>query len=182
RRRAVTGVVQPGWRCLRRSGVRFLPVAAFVMVVVLGCDSGAGSTGHACTQVGAAAGISVDVAAEQADTTSGGELEVCRDGVCVTEEVALTPSAAPTNESCESGMCSTESVRTGEKHGFVRVAELPTEPVTRTLSLHDAAGERVVRGSLRVTPEPTYPNGPDCPAGGTQAGVVVTPTGAVRAE
>src|SRR5699024_430620 len=161
--------------------MRLLAGWVFVLVGVLGCGAGPGGAGGACTQIGAPAGISVDVEAAQAGDTTGGDLRVCWDGSCVTRELDLDRSTASTNETCESGMCSAESTRTGEKNGFVTVSELPTEQVEVTLTLVDDDGDRVVHETLPVTAEETHPNGPDCPAGGAQAGLVVTSTGEVRA-
>ena len=170
------------WGWIRLSSMRLVSVTVFVLVGILGCGAGPGGAGEACTQIGAPTGVSVDVAAAQADDTTGGGLRVCWDGSCVTRDLELDPSTASTNETCESGVCSAESTRTGAKNGFVTVSELPTEPVKATLTLVDADGDRVVHETLQVTPEKTHPNGPDCPAGGAQAGLVVTSTGAVRAE
>lgn len=161
---------------------QLLSAAAFLMVAVLGCGSGAGNGGRACTQIGAPAGVSVDVAAELAAEVAAGELEVCWDGSCHTGDVNPRPSTSPTNETCQSGTCSAESADTGETHAFTEVSELPTEQVEVTLTLHDPDGERLVRQTLPVTPESTHPNGPDCAEGGAQAALAVTNTGAVHTQ
>lgn len=159
-----------------------LPTTVFLLVGVLGCGAGAGNGGHACTQIGAPAGISVDVAAELAGEATAGELEVCWDGSCHTGEMELRASTSSTNETCESGTCSAESTDTGETHAFNEVSELPTEQVEVTLTLRDRDGERLVHQTLPLTPEPTHPNGPDCAEGGAQAALAVTNTGTVHTQ
>src|SRR5699024_1397761 len=117
--RSGRNTVERDWGWIRLSSMRLVSVTVFVLVGILGCGAGPGGAGEACTQIGAPTGVSVDVAAAQADDTTGGGLRVCWDGSCVTRDLELDPSTASTNETCESGVCSAESTRTGAKNGFV---------------------------------------------------------------
>lgn len=176
--------VQPMVTKLRLRSMRTLPAMAFVLAAATGCGASAGAGGgHQCTAIGSPAGISVDVAADMATKTSGdGKLRVCWDGVCHTREVSLRASTKPTNETCGPEVCSSQLTRTGREHAFASVPKLPAAPVRATLTLSGSGGAPLVRETLRVTPEKTYPNGPDCGAGGPQASLVVGPSGKVRAR
>lgn len=163
--------------------MRTLPAMAFVLAAATGCGAAAGSGGHQCTLLGSPAGISVDVPASMATMTSGeGALRVCWDGVCHTRELSLRASTKATSSTCGPEVCSSQLTPTGREHAFVQVPKLPTSKVRVTLTLSGSDGETVVRDTVRVTPEKTYPNGPDCGAGGPQAGLVVGPSGAVHAR
>lgn len=118
------------------------------------------SDNHPCTGIGSLPGIRVEVDPVLAPTVGTGTLDVCWDGDCRSKRLALD------------GMAAT----------FVDVAGLPDREVEVTLLLENPSGAPVVDQTLAVTPEVTYPNGPDCGEGGAQAGVVVGADGTVRAR
>lgn len=119
-------------------------------LLALGALGGCGSGVQECTAIGSPPGIGVS-----GPGASEMVLEWCRDGTC--REHAVTRwSADP-------------------QHGFADIPELPAEPVRVTLT---ADGQRL--DPVTVVPEPTYPNGEDCPAGGPAASVTVDRHGNVR--
>lgn len=136
-----------------------------------------------CTLIAAPAGISVDVAAEAAEPVSGGTLEACWAGDCVTRDLKFRPATTATASTCSGDgpddVCSAQVQQTGDKHAFAESADLPQAPVRVVLTLTGAAGQ-VLERDLEVTPEPRYPNGPQCGGGGAQAGLVVDASGEVR--
>lgn len=143
------------------------------------CGGSGGSGEQACTLMAAPAGISVDVAAEMAEQVTGGTLEACWDGDCVTRDLKFRPSTADAGSTCAGGVCTGKIEQTGGKHAFADLAGLPQAPVRVTLTLTGADGQ-VLEEELEVTPEPSYPNGPQCEQGGVQAGLVVSASGDVR--
>ena len=70
-------------------------------------------------------------------------------------------------------------VPTGGKSGFADIPDLPERSVDVTITLTGLVGELDLSGEIQLTPEPTYPNGPDCPAGGNQAQLFVDAAGNV---
>lgn len=136
--------------------------------------------GVACTAIGAPVGVSVDV--QHPDVVSG-TIEVCWDGSCATPALELYPSTKAAETTCTGtgpdDSCGTRMEPTGGKNGFASLPELPARSVTATLRLLDQSGSLLVDREIALTPEMVYPNGPDCPAGGPQAGIEVDPDGAV---
>ena len=128
----------------------------FVLALAV-CSTTACSQGRACTLIAAAPGIEVSV--DPALDVTGGTLELCWDGRCRTERVELVSSTDAT---------------------FVQVLGLPETAVTATVRLTGQSGAPVVDRTLTVTPELTYPNGPDCDGEAPQQQLVVDANGGVR--
>ena len=155
---------------------------AFVLAVATGCGaSSAGSGEHPCTLMASPEGISIRIAPEIAkqvsDTT---RVRACWAGSCHMREVRLRPDTKTKDLGCSAGVCSGKMLPAPGKGGFANLPKLPAELVRVTLTLTGSGGEPVVAETLRVVPQPTYPNGPDCGKGGPQAGLRVTSTGDVR--
>lgn len=157
-------------------------LGALLMLGACGSSSGTG-IGQACTAIGARVGVSLDVKMPDIKTAS---LRVCWDDRCATPEIILFPSSTVVATTCTGtkpdDTCSARSEPDGGQNGFGDIPDLPTKAVTVTVRLTDAAGATLVDRELALTPKTTYPNGPDCPAGGPQAGVAVDADGSVREQ
>ncbi|HJQ45006.1 MAG TPA: hypothetical protein VJ870_01615 [Amycolatopsis sp.] len=143
--------------------MRIAVLAVLLLVTACGARPGAGQ--H-CTAIGAPAGIAIEVAPPVASMTSL-TLDVCWNGSCHAYPVPLAASTTPAEQTCTGAMCAVPLRQTGGRHGFADIPDLPTIPVEVTVSGHTAD----------VTPRLQYPNGPDCGAGGAQAGLVLDETG-----
>jgi hypothetical protein len=167
-------------QCMRR-----LPLLGLLVVAGCGSPAAVGGGGE-CTAIGARVGVSVDVAARSTGPAAGGAtLEACWADVCRTYPVELSPSTTAAGTTCQDtarpdAVCSAEVRETGGKQGFADIPDLPARPVRLTLTVTDDAGARLAGGTLEVTPETVYPNGPDCDPGGPQAGLAVDGAGTVR--
>jgi hypothetical protein len=111
------------------------------------------------------------------------EIEVCWDGSCATPSLELHPSSRVAGTTCTGtspdDSCSARSEPTGGKHGFAALPEMPARPISVTLKLLDQSGSSLVDRNIVLTPEMVHANGPDCPAGGPQAGISVGADGAI---
>jgi hypothetical protein len=149
-------------------------------VLLLATACGGIDGGGPCTAIGTLTGVTVDVA--HPDVVSG-TIEVCWDDSCATPSLELYPSSRVAETTCTGtspdDSCSARSEPTGGKHGFADLPELPAKPVTATLKLLDQSGSSLVDRKIVLTPEMAYPNGPDCPAGGPQAGIAVAADGSI---
>lgn len=136
--------------------------------------------GVACTAIGTLTGVTVDIADPE---VAAAKIEVCWDGSCATPSLELYPSSRVAETTCTGtspdDSCSARSEPTGGKHGFAELPELPAKPVTVTLTLLDQSGSYLLDRNIVLTPEMVYPNGPDCPAGGPQAGISVGADGSI---
>lgn len=138
----------------------------------------------ACTEIGAPAGIGIEVdpviASQIADEAT---LTVKWSGGSAETKVALARSAASVDETCAGDhadeSCTASAVPTGGKHGFAPITKLPDQRVTIILSLRDDAGQSVVHAVVEAYPQGTHPNGPDCPVGGVQTQLRVGEAGDV---
>lgn len=96
----------------------------------------------------------------------------------------LSPSTAVSEATCDGdhrdSTCSAKMVPTGGQHGFASVTELPTTPVWVRVRITAVDGKTIVNDALQVTPQTTYPNGGNCPAGGAQVNLVIDTTGHTR--
>ncbi|NUT53317.1 MAG: hypothetical protein HOV94_39430 [Saccharothrix sp.] len=151
-----------------------------VLALTTACSAVGVGGGVECTAIGTRVGVSVDV--EHPDVVSG-TIEVCWDGSCATPSLELYPSSRVVETTCTGtgpdDSCGARSEPTGGKHGFADLPQLPARPVTVTLRLLDQSGSFVVDRNLTLSPEMVYPNGPDCPVGGPQAGISVGADGSV---
>jgi hypothetical protein len=157
---------------------RIWPLGVLLLATACGAINVGGGMG--CTAIGTRTGVSVDV--EHPDVVSGA-IEVCWDGFCATPALELHPSSRVVETTCTGtspdDSCSARSEPTGGKHGFADLPELPAKPVTARLTLLDQSGSSLVDRHIGLTPEMVYPNGPDCPSGGPQAGISVGADGSI---
>lgn len=149
----------------------------FFGAVSLAACSSVGQT--VCTEIGAPTGVGITVDATIAEQVSD-ELvvEVAWGDEVVEANVLLYPSTSAVDDGCSGdepdASCSATVQPTGGKSGFADVNELPEASVDVTVHLRDTNGEPLPPHESRVVAEATYPNGPDCPAGGVQAYVTVS--------
>lgn len=161
---------------VRHGGIRALVTIGLALAVTTACAA----TETTCTLIGSASGIGVDLAPAIAAKVVAGELTLCWEGACETDQLDLAPSTTAGDSTCEGEVCSARAQETGGEHAFVTVPDLPGTRVEATLRLTDRSGTTAVEHTLDVTAEPTYPNGPDCGAGGLQQQLQVDATGAVH--
>jgi hypothetical protein len=155
-------------------------VAVLVSLCVVACGADAE---RACTLIGAAVGVAVEV---RHPGVTGAAVEVCWGGSCVTPSLVLEPGSRAAGTTCAGtapdDSCSARVEPTGERHGFAVVPDLPAAPVSVRLTLSDQSGSPLVEREIAVTPEMAYPNGPNCPAGGPQARISVGADGSVTEQ
>jgi hypothetical protein len=163
--------------------MRIVGVLALVTVLSACASSGGAGSEHACTLIAASTGISVRIAPPLAADVSAATLEACWDGECREEHLHLSPSTAAGETTCTGDgaddACSAQVIVNGGKQAFIDLPDLPTAPVRITLNLSDLGGDSILERTLDVTPRSTYPNGPDCGGGGTQARLAVDADGNV---
>ena len=164
-----------------------IALAATSVVPGAGADAGADVTNEppvACTQIATPSGVGLTVAETDTENVDAAVLTANWAGADHRVHVELTPDTEPVPDpvslsaelSSLIGLDDSRSapvVETGELVGFADVEDLPTEQVTVTVDLLDDAGDVVFTDATVVTPELTYPNGPNCPPSGTQADVRV---------
>lgn len=157
---------------------RTWPLGVLLLATACGAIDAGGGT--ACTLIGAAVGVNVDV--EHPDAVSA-TIEVCWDDSCATPALELYPSSRAVETTCTGtspdDSCSARSEPTGGRHGFAALPELPAKPVTATLRVLDQFGSSLVDRQIGLNPGMVHPNGPDCPAGGPQAAISVGADGSV---
>lgn len=154
---------------------------------VLGVLSLVGCASHEstnCTEIGAPAGIGIEIDASIAqEITDEASLLVSWESTNIDAIAPLYPSTEAVDEGCsgdgQEDSCSATMVPTGGKSGFADIPDLPERSVDVTITLTGLDGELYLSGEIQLTPEPTYPNGPDCPAGGNQAQLFVDAAGNV---
>lgn len=138
---------------------------ALTTAVLCTACAGSGADPLACTEIGAEPGISVTVAENMAGSTAGAQLEVC-DDTCRTFDLDLQPGSETVDLGCDSsepeGSCSGVVRPNGTLVGFVVVEQLPVHDVEVSVL---SEGQRF---SATGTPQPVYPNGPDCPGSALQ--------------
>jgi hypothetical protein len=158
---------------------RTWPLGVLLLATACGTANVGGGT-TPCTEIGTPLGVNVDV--EHPGVVSG-TIEVCWDGRCVAPVLELHPSTSTVETTCTGtapdDSCGARMEPTGGVQGFAPVQDLPAREVTATLRLLDQSGSLLVDRHIPLHPEMVYPNGPDCPAGGPQAGISVDPHGAV---
>lgn len=165
--------------------MRTFSVLAFALLAATGCGTaGAAAPGGACTEMGARVGIAVDVAAPLAAKARHATLEVCWNGTCQTKRVELFPATRAGDTTCAGDqpgdVCSAPAHVTGGRHGFADLPDLPELPVSAAFTLTGSDGGTITEQRVEITPKLVYPNGPDCPPGGPQAGLVVDSRGVVH--
>jgi hypothetical protein len=134
----------------------------------------------ACTEIGSVSGVSVTVLAPYAAQVDGLGLEVYWAGHCEEPEVELAPGSDTVDQGCSGpdpeDTCSATAVPNGTKVGFAEVTGLPAGPITIAGTL-TVDGRRVQLAEVSRTAETTYPNGPQCGAGGNQAAIEIDQSG-----
>jgi hypothetical protein len=134
----------------------------------------------ACTEIGSVSGVSVTVLAPYASQVDDLGVEVCWAGQCQEREVELSPGSDTVDQGCSGSdpedTCSATAVPNDTKVGFVEVPGLPAGPITIAGTL-TADGRRVQLSEVSRTAETTYPNGPQCGAGGNQAAIEIDKSG-----
>jgi hypothetical protein len=146
---------------------------AFVLAAATACGSPAGTGGgQICTAIGTLVGVGVDVQPVIAAKVGDVALTACWSGTCVDRTVQLRPSTAAAQQTCVGDTCSAHMIPTGGKNGFADLPGLPSTPVQLTVRLAGYPDQ-----NLTVTPKLSYPNGPNCDAGGPQAQVSINNTG-----
>ncbi|WP_158842747.1 hypothetical protein [Saccharothrix deserti] len=151
-----------------------------VLLLATACGSTNAGDGVPCTAIGTPVGVSVDVTHPE---VVSGTIEVCWDTSCATPALELHPSSKVASTTCTGtdpdDSCGARTEPTEGMTGFANLPELPARPVTATVRLLDQSGSVLVDRQIAVSPEMVYPNGPDCPAGGPQAGISVGSDGSV---
>ncbi|MEU6011238.1 hypothetical protein [Streptomyces sp. NPDC047453] len=166
-----------------------VPLAALALLTA--CGVYAGDT-HSCTLIGALVGIRVEVSPELANRVADATLTACWDGTCrkrtlQLQETSLEEPATPgnpvmTTESAtaeESPAGRTPQTREPSMPGFAVITDLPSKPIHVTLVFKNKRGATVLNRQISMTPQPTYPNGRDCPPEGNQARLTVTEEGSL---
>ena len=155
-----------------------LATAAVGAALSLGCTA-TGVSPHACTEIGAPAGVAVTVVREAVSPAMTLTLRICQ-ADCVEQPVDLVPGSTTVGATCDSAdpdaSCSASSSPDGTMRGFVDVPALTVGDVRISGELR-AGASRTRLEEITVTAEATYPNGRDCPAGGPQAWIRVTGAG-----
>jgi hypothetical protein len=134
----------------------------------------------ACTDIGSVSGVSVTVLAPYAARVDGLRLEVCWGGQCQQRDVVLAPGSDTGDQGCSGprpdDTCSAPAVPNGTLVGFAELPGLPAGPIT-VAATPTVDGSRVPVAEATRTAETTYPNGPQCAAGGNQAAIEIDQKG-----
>lgn len=160
-------------------------LAALCALVLSACSADGPVDGpKQCTEVGAPSGIGIEVDAPLSNKVSDDAILVVAWGDSAIEaEVELVRSTEPVAEDCSDGDedadCAASMEPTPWKSGFADIPDLPGEPVEVTITIPGIGDEPDIEGQLEVTPEETFPNGHDCPAGGFQAQLIVDDDGEI---
>lgn len=163
-------------RVRRRGGT--WSALALLLAAATGCTA-SDLPARGCTEIGSAAGVAVVVEHGPAAHSPTLTLRICQTD-CIERPVHLEPGSVPVGQSCASddpdGSCSASSSPDGTLVGFVAVPTLTAGDVRVDGELRTGSRVRQLT-ETRLTAEPTYPNGPDCPAGAVQGTVRVTAGG-----
>ena len=155
-----------------------LATAALGAALAVGCTA-TGVSPHACTEIGSPAGVSVTVVREAVAPAMTLTLRICQ-ADCVEQPVDLAPGSTTVGATCDSADpdagCSASSSPDGTMSGFVDVPALTVGDVRLRGELR-AGSHSTELAEVTVAAKATYPNGRDCPAGGPQASIRVTPSG-----
>ena len=150
--------------------------AAAVLVALTGC----GAPEVACTEIGSASGVTVTVLAPYAEQVDRVRLEVCWSGPCTEGDVELSPGSDTVDQGCSGSdpddTCSATVVPNRTLVGFLDVPELPAGEVTVRGTV-TVDGQAVALAEVTRTAATTYPNGPQCAAGGNRLAVTVDRSG-----
>ena len=150
-------------------------------VLALLAASGCTAWERSCTMIGSVSGVAVTVDQTMAADLDRLSLRVCwlpdsTRPTCRNTVVELTPGFDSVDQGCAPGgpdaVCSATATPDGTSVGFVELGDLPSGPITVS-GTATTAGQRRPLAPVALTASPTYPNGPDCGVGGTQATVTL---------
>ena len=145
-------------------------------LLIVGCSAPT----EACTEIGSVSGVSVTVLAPYAARVDGVRLQVCWAGQCQDRDVELSPGSDTIDQGCSGpdpdDICSATAVPNGTLVGFAELPGLPAGPISVAATL-TVDGRGVPVAEVTRTAETTYPNGPQCGAGGNQAAIEIDHTG-----
>jgi hypothetical protein len=150
-------------------------------VLALLAASGCTASERACTMIGSVSGVAITVDQTVAADVDRLSLRVCWQPdsarpTCQNTVVELTPGFDSVDQGCGPGgpdaVCSATAAPDGTQVGFVELGDLPSGPITVS-GAATMAGQRRALAAVELTASPTYPNGPDCGVGGTQATVTL---------
>jgi hypothetical protein len=148
-----------------------------LLVAVTACGASLGSGGHACTEIGAAPGVSLTVARDFAPEVKAAKLELCWEGTCRRSAVDLYPGNDSVDLGCDAktpeGSCSAASTPNGTLTGFVPVPRLPEGPVRAAATITHQDGTETETEPLAAVTRMTYPNGEQCPGAAPQLGLTL---------
>ena len=146
------------------------------LLLLVGC----GAPPEPCTEIGSVSGVSVTVLAPYAARVDSVRLRVCWAGQCQDRDVELSPGSDTVDQGCSGSdpddTCSATAVPNGTLVGFAELPGLPAGPISVAATL-TVDGRRVPVAEVTRTAETTYPNGPQCGAGGNQAAIEIDRTG-----
>lgn len=146
--------------------------------------AGCGAQPIACTEIGVAQGVSLNIAAPLAKDATKALVTICvEEEECEAVEVELFTSTTTESQGCEGDdpddSCSAVAVPDGGRTGFAPFDGLPESEVEVVVALWDANDGQILLESATVTPARIYPNGPQCDNGGVQLGLTVTQDGII---
>jgi hypothetical protein len=152
--------------------VRYRGLVAPCLVLLASCSAGKVA---ACTEIGAPSGVNVTVEKEIAEQVRSVMLTICHEGGCQDHPVELIPGSDSVGQGCSGpgpdAACSATAVPNGSKVGFVQ-AELPPAKL-KISAMVIRTGKLLKLSPIQVEAKATYPNGPNCPAGGNQTKITI---------
>ncbi len=155
--------------------------APALLVAVTACGASLGSGGRACTEIGAAPGVSLTVARDFAPEVKAATVEICWEDACRRSAVDLSPGHDTVDLGCDAaapeGSCSATSTPNGTLTGFAPVPLLPEGPVQATATITHQDGTQTETRPLETVTRTVYPNGERCPGAAPQLGLTLDRAG-----
>ncbi|WP_264796234.1 hypothetical protein [Arthrobacter mangrovi] len=152
-----------------------------LLAAVTACGASLGSGGRACTEIGAAPGVSLTVAREFVPEVKAATLEICWQGTCRRSAVDLYPGQDTVDLGCDTaapeGSCSATSTPNGTLTGFAAVPQLPEGQVRAAATITRLDGTETETGALETATRMVYPNGEQCPGAVPQLGLTLDHAG-----
>ena len=156
--------------------VRYRGLGAACLVLLAGCSP---VEVTACTEIGAPSGVNVTVEKEVAKQVRSVILTICYQGDCQDHPVQLIPGSDSVDQGCTGSgpdaACSATAAPNGSKVGFVQV-ELPSAKL-KVSAMIIRTGTPHKLSPIEIEAKTTYPNRPNCPAGGYQTKITIGPEG-----
>ena len=151
---------------------RYRGLGAACLVLLAGCSP---LEVAACTEIGAPSGVNVTVEREVAKQVRSVILTICHDGDCQDHPDDLIPGSDSVDQGCTGSAldaaCSATAAPNGSKLGFVQ-ADLPSAKLKISATVI-RTGKPHRLSPIEVEAQATYPNGPNCPAGGNQTKITI---------